>query len=189
MKRFLRIALFTILGLAVLLAIAFPFLKAQTKKASPETTLHYTDNGYDVSIRYSQPAKKGRVVFGGLVPYGRTWRTGANEATEFETKTPLTIGDKTLAVGKYTLWTIPEKDNWTVIWNSKQYMWGINGKENGQDVASRDPQGDVLQVLVPVMAADSLRERFTMYIAPDSTQTPQLHLTWDNVEVRVPIKK
>ena len=192
MKKGLKWTLIVVLGLVVVAAIAFPILKANTKKNSPETTLIYKaddDSKLDIAIRYSQPSKKGRVVFGGLVPYGRVWRTGANEATEFTTQTPLTIGGKTLAAGKYTLWTIPEKDNWTVIWNSKQYMWGIKGRDDQGEKASREPESDVLQVQVPVKMLSNSNEKFSISLQKDTSAQHIMSLTWDNVEVNVPIKK
>jgi hypothetical protein len=66
------------------------------------------------------------VIFGGLVPYGEVWRTGANEATTFTTNQDLLVDGSFLAAGKYTLWTIPGPESWKVIFNSKMYPWGID---------------------------------------------------------------
>lgn len=169
----------TIIGiLAVVLFIAFKFMQYNTKKASPEETVNYK-NG-EISIKYSRPSKKGREIFGALVPYGQVWRTGANEATTFDTKKDLTIGGKVLPAGHYTLWTIPEKDSWTVIFNKKDYMWGV-----GSDGASREADGDVLQVVVPVQSTDGLVEKFE--ISFSETPAFALVLAWDKTKVVVPI--
>ena len=190
MKKFIKWTLIILVSLLVIVAIAFPFLKAQTKKNSPETTVVYKGDGAndEITIRYSQPFRKGRTVFGGLVPYGNTWRTGANEATEFTTKNNLQIADKTLPAGKYTLWTIPEKDSWTVIWNSDSYFWGINGKDKeGKDKASRNPEKDVLKIEVPVQILPVLREQFNIAFAKDSIGT-NMKLAWEYIQISVPIK-
>lgn len=168
----------TIVGiLAVALFIAFKFMQYNTKKASPEETVNFK-NG-EISVKYSSPSKKGRVIFGELVPYDQVWRTGANEATTFDTKKDLTIGGKVLPAGHYTLWTIPGKENWTVIFNKKDYMWGVGG-----DGASREAASDVLQVVVPVQSTDTVVEKFQ--ISFSSTPAESMILAWDNTKVVVP---
>jgi hypothetical protein len=172
----------TIVGvLLVALFIAFKFMQYKTKQASPEAKVEY-NNGVKISISYSQPSKKGREVFGKLVPFGVVWRTGANEATTFDTDKDLTIGGKTLAAGHYTLWTIPNADHWTVIFNKKDYIWGV-----GKDGASREADADALQVDVPVQSSDTALEKFTISMV--DTPTTALVLAWDQTKVMVPIVK
>ncbi len=101
-----------------------------TKAYSPEETVTYEENSLDLEVFYNRPYKKDRVIFGGLVPYGQVWRTGANEATTFSTNEDLLIDGSTLEAGKYTLWTIPMENSWKVIFNSKMYPWGINLDQN-----------------------------------------------------------
>ncbi len=167
--------------LAVVLFIAFKFLQYNTKKASPEATVIYT-NGANISVKYCKPFKKGREIFGKLIPYDQVWRTGANEATTFDSDKDLTIGGKVLPAGHYTLWTIPGKESWTVIFNKKDYMWGVGG-----DGASREAGSDALQVVVPVQATDALMEQFDISF----TDNPMLSmvLAWDNTKVVVPMMK
>ena len=158
-------------------------MKQRTKQASPEMVATYVVPGTADSLRvsYSSPSKKGRVVFGELVPYGEVWRTGANEATVFRTDVALTVAGQPLPAGTYTLWTIPEEEQWTVIFNENMYPWGI--KFSGQ--ASRNPEADALQVQVPVQAVDDPVEPFQ--IAFGEAEGLQLTLTWDQTQVAVPL--
>ncbi len=182
MKKFLKRVLIVVVSLVVLLGAAFAYLNYQNRKKSPPGTASYDKDGTTITVAYSRPSKKGREIFGGLVPYGTVWRTGANEATTFETNKDLTIDGKVLPAGKYTLWTIPEKDKWTVIWNNKQYGWGIKGPFNR--VASREPEADVLQVQAPAQEEANAVEQFTISF----DETPALVISWDKTKVSVPIK-
>ncbi len=155
---------------------------AQRPKASPPGTATYDKGSLKIEVSYSRPFKKGREIFGQLVPYDRVWRTGANEATTFSTNEPLSIGGKTLPAGKYTLWTIPHADKWQVIFNKRMYPWGINMEGE----ASRDPAEDAVEVTVPVEKLPDVTEQFTISVA-DST-VPTLRLAWDRTQVSVPLK-
>ena len=179
MKKFLKWTGIVVGVLAVVLFAAFKFFQANTKKASPEATVTYKKDGTDVSVFYCQPARKGREIFGKLVPFGEVWRTGANEATTFTTNKDLSIGGKTLPAGKYTLWTIPEKDQWMVIFNSKQYDWGVSFGAK----ASREAEADVLQIKVPVATLASVQERFNISF---DESTSAMILAWDLTKVVVP---
>src|SRR5688572_13451014 len=128
MKRFL---IFTVIGIVVivaLLAVIGYMDTVKTKSFSPEGEAVFTKEDLMVKVFYNRPYKKGREIFGSLVPYDKVWRTGANEATTFETSRDLTIEGKTLKAGKYSLWTIPRPDSWTIIFNSEYGQWGINSK-------------------------------------------------------------
>lgn len=181
MKKILKWVGIVVGVLAVVLFIAFKFLQANTKKASPEVTVEYKRNGTEISVFYCRPSKKGRTIFGDLVPYGEVWRTGANEATTFTTNKDLIISGKTLPAGKYTLWTIPQKDKWSVIFNSKMYDWGVSFG----GVASREAAADVLQVEVPVEALGAVQEQFQISF---DEATPAMVFSWDTTKVSVPLK-
>jgi hypothetical protein len=169
-------------AIVVVLIVLFKFMHNNTKKASPEGTAEYDKGGKKLSVFYCRPSKKGREIFGELVPYDKVWRTGANEATTFTTATDIKINEKTLPAGKYTLWTIPGKDQWSVIFNSKQYGWGVSfGGE-----ASREAAADVLEVKVPVEQLNESTELFT--IGFDDTDPVKMVLTWDKTRVAVPIQ-
>jgi hypothetical protein len=132
-----------------------------------------------VRVIYSRPQKKGRVIYGDLVPYGKVWRTGANEATELDVYTPLKVGGTLLKPGTYTLYTIPEEDNWTVIINSDTNVWGAY---------SYKKEKDVVRVTVPVRKAAAPIESLSMIFKPEKDGTTLL-IGWDNEFVEVPFKK
>jgi hypothetical protein len=179
--RFLKWFAIIILVLIGIGVIGFQIMKSNTKKHSPETTLKYEENGMDVEIVYSRPFKKEREIFGGLVPYGEVWRTGANEATSFKTETDLIIDGKTLPKGEYTLWSIPNATSWEVIFNKGEYGWGVDFNS----VAARDPQYDVLNVEVPVQRNFKVIEQFTIEI---EGTPPALQFSWDFTRVDVPLQ-
>jgi hypothetical protein len=177
------------IGILVVLAVLFyfvgmPLLREQTKKHSPETTAVYQKNGVDIQVNYSSPSKKGRVIFGQLVPYNKVWRTGANEPTRFETKTDLLIKGKTLRAGTYSLWTIPGERMWTVIFNNEIPDWGATLSSGGTE-ATRNPEVDMLQVQVPVIPMPDIQENFT--ISFTDTDGVHMNLMWDQTQVQVPL--
>lgn len=183
MNKKLKWALIIVAVLALIVVGGGTYMQSQTKKASPEGTAEYTKNGKQISVFYCRPSVRGRVIFDSLVPYGQVWRTGANEATTFTTATDLTIGDKALKAGKYSVWTVPGKDSWNFILNSKEYGWGVSFG----GVASREPEADVLNISVPVLQLPEKVELFTISFEDDSANV-KLLLDWDKTRVAVPIK-
>lgn len=179
MKKFLIVTgiLFLII-LSVLGYIRFYY----TKTFSPEATAEYSQKGTNLSVFYNRPSKKGRVIFGELVPYDAIWRTGANEATVFRADKDLEIKGQQLKAGTYSLWTIPGEQNWKVIFNSENGQWGVNF--NGE--ANKDPNNDVLTVEVPALTHDKEFEQFTISIEQVGEDL-ELILLWDKTVVVVPI--
>lgn len=177
-----RWSLILIGSLLVLGLYSFEGVAQSGKQASPEETVHYAKDGLAIDITYCRPYKKGRKIFGGLVPYDQVWRTGANKPTTFTTNQDLTIDGKTLQAGKYTLWTMPHADKWEVFFNRKMYNWGINmdGK------ASRDPEEDAVAVTVPVEALPEVLEQFT--ISVEDAKVPTLVFAWDKTKVSVTLR-
>lgn len=152
-------------------------------RLSPKDTVKFELNDLKLKVFYNRPSKKHRVIFGGLVPYNQVWRTGANEATTFETNKPLSVKGMTLPIGKYTLWTVPKDSVWTVIFNSKQYAWGVNSEMKPM----WDPNYDVINIDVPVHKLDSTVEQFTIAF-DNSTDSLKLTMAWDDVKIAVPLK-
>lgn len=174
-----------ILGSIVILSIILLLTMRYTTKAhSPEDTLVYTEDDFRMEVFYNRPYKKEREIFGALVPYDTVWRTGANEATTFETNMDILVDGSELKAGKYTLWTIPMKDSWKVIFNSKMYPWGINMDKK----AYREPEFDVLVIERPVQKISESIEQFTI-LFEDSGEFINLVLTWDTTSINVPIKR
>lgn len=156
------------------------FCFAGYTQVSPPATATGNINGANISIKYNSPSVKGRQIWGGLVPYGKVWRAGANAATTFETDQDIVIGGKTLAAGKYSLYMIPTENEWTVIINSQTGQWGI--KMSGE--TTENPEKDVIRVTVTPRKSANNNERLLYSIKEDG-----FVLSWENLEVPVSIKK
>jgi Protein of unknown function (DUF2911) len=174
----LKKILLILAGLLAVLFIAYKVLQSTTKKASPEVNQTFELGGAQMKVFYCQPSKNGREIFGKLLPYGEVWRTGANEPTTIETNKDISVQGKTLPAGKYSLWTIPQQNSWTIILNSEVPGWGVSwgGK------AARDAAKDVLQVEAPVATLPAVQEKLQIDV-----QAAALRIAWDNVEVKVPV--
>ena len=113
-------------------------------RVSPNASVAQTIGTAEFSIKYSRPSVKGRVVFGELEPFGKVWRTGANEATTIVIPVDVTVEGKPLAAGVYALMTVPGESEWSVIFNSQAKQWGA---------FKHDPESDILSVNVEPRAA------------------------------------
>jgi hypothetical protein len=162
--------------LLLLLVAAVPAVQAQRAQASPRVTA--VSPNQNVKVAYGQPARKGRTLFGanGLEKYGQVWRTGANEATEITFAKDVTFGGKAVKAGTYTLFTIPEAAEWTVILNSQLGQFGAF--EYG-----RTKEKNVAEVKARVKMGKTSVEKFT--ITPTNTD---LTMTWGETSVTVPVK-
>ena len=180
-----------LLIVVVVLVLAFflfgkSYLTKQTKKNSPEQTATYNENGMDLTVNYSSPFKKGRVIFGELVPYDVVWRTGANEPTTFTTGSDINVGGKSLPAGSYSLWTIPGKETWTFIFNSEIPDWGVTILSGGAKT-TRNPENDVVQINAPPQELPQPIE--SLAIVFEENNQLYMSLVWDKTKVSVPIKK
>lgn len=183
MKSFKRI----FLGLGILLAItmvAYFIFKTDTKSYSPEDTVTFQQDDLTLEVFYNRPYKKERLIFGGLVPYNQVWRTGANEATTFETSEDILIDGSLLPAGKYTLWTVPMENSWKVIFNSEMYPWGITA----DGLPSRDAEYDVLTVELPARKIKEPIEQFTILFR-ENQELIEMNMVWDQTLIKVPIKE
>ncbi|MFD2571709.1 DUF2911 domain-containing protein [Spirosoma soli] len=170
---------FIILGIiAAVLLLAFFVLRSLTKSNSPEAIAQIEHDGLHVKVDYCQPYKKGRKIFGELVPYGKVWRTGANEATLIELGQNVTVAGQPLAKGLYSFWTIPSQQGWTAIFNGETGQWGTN----------YDQTKDVLRVPIVSRKHSPVAEQFTINFIPRSNGT-NMTLVWDQTEAVVPILK
>lgn len=174
MKRAVRI---TLIALVALAALGFSF-RAYTKSHSPaQTVTASVSSGLAVQVDYCRPYKKGRAVFGGLVPWGKVWRTGANEATLISFSKDATFGGKPVKAGRYSLFTIPGEAEWTIILNRQTGQWGL----------SYDQAQDALRVTVPAHRHPVATEQFTV-VLPVAGNDLALGLDWDQTLVTVPIR-
>jgi hypothetical protein len=148
-------------------------------RSSPLSVIGMRYKDAYVKIVYSQPHKRGREIFGKLVPYGEVWRTGANEATEITLTKDLLINNQLLKAGTYSLFTIPEKEKWTIIINSDIGAWGAY---------NYNPKVDVMRFDVPVKGVDNvIYEPFTLQF-DQKNELAELLMLWDNIKVSVPMK-
>jgi hypothetical protein len=151
---------------------------AQGNRPSPAASASCDlGGGKTIKTDYSSPRVKGRKIYGGLVPYGEVWRTGANEATTFVTSTDVMVGGKPIPAGSYTLFTVPNADKWTLIINKKTAEWGIPYKYESDELARVDMK--VSKLPSPV-------ENFT--IAYDkSSNGCTLRIDWENTRATADI--
>jgi len=165
---------FLALIVAVLAVSAIAY--GQNPPASPPGTASVTfADGKTVTINYSRPSMKGREIFGGLVPYGQVWRTGANAATSLKTDVDLTIGGASVPAGGYTLYTIPNQIGWKLIINRETGQWGTK-YEDGQDLARVD---------MKVSKNTSPTEQFTISLDKTGPTAATLKLDWANTTASV----
>jgi hypothetical protein len=150
----------------------------KSKRPSPPGTAEVTLKGKKITIDYSRPFLKGRHVGQELAPYGKIWRTGANEATTLTTEIDLNIGGTKVPAGKYTLWTLPAEGTWKLIINKQTGQWGTNYDES-QDLARVDMQKSALPQPV---------EQFTISFDKNNENSANLNLDWENIRVSVVVK-
>jgi len=153
-----------------------------SKRLSPKDTVEFKLNDLKLEVFYNRPSKKGREIFGALVPYDKVWRTGANEATTFETNKNLMVDGIYIPTGKYSIWTVPNDSVWKVMFNTKQYPWGVD--EQMQPLW--DPNYDIMEIDVPVEALDKVVEQFTIAF-DNSTDDLKLTMAWDKTKIAVPL--
>ena len=157
------------LALMMLFAFTGAFAKDRVSK-------HSTVKGDIVSVTYGQPSKNGREIFGGLVPFGQVWRTGADEATEITFTKGCMFAGRQVNPGTYTLFTIPGKDEWTIILNSELGQWGSFKYD---EVKNKN----VLNGTVAVGHLDKSVETFTIEVVKDG-----ILMSWDKTSVFVEVK-
>jgi hypothetical protein len=145
---------------------------------SPRDTLRVADaGGATLWFDYGRPAKRGRVLFGEVVPWGRVWRTGANAATQFRTDHALDFGGVTVPAGFYSLWTLPQPGGWKLIVNRQTGQWGTQ----------HDPEQDLHVVPMTVTALAQGVERFTITVEP-RPDGGVLHFDWDTTRASAVFK-
>jgi hypothetical protein len=151
------------------------YMLYQTKQYSPEATVQYVSRDVRVEIDYNRPSKKGRVIFGGLVPYGEWWRTGANEPTTIDVNRDLVFNENdVLPIGKYSIVTIPHEDHWVLIFNRNIPSWGTE----------YDESQNALSVRMAVETLPQFVEQFLIDIV-DNTESAELIMAWDKVKAKV----
>ncbi|HEV7351468.1 DUF2911 domain-containing protein [Telluribacter sp.] len=170
-----------LLGIIVGVVIAFISFRSYTKSFSPEAVAEYEQNGLQIRVNYSRPAKKSRLIFGreqdnALVPYDKVWRAGANEATIIQFNRDVTVAGELVKAGTYSLWTIPGPAKWKVVLNKETGQWGTDYND-GQDLMRQE---------VNIRIRPEVAELFTVYFE-DQPRGVHMVLRWDQTEAIVPI--
>lgn len=140
-----------------------------SRPSPPAKATETTDNGVTITIDYSQPSVKGRTIGSEIAPYGKVWRTGANEATVFEVSKDVKVEDQALAAGKYGLYSIPGETEWVIIFNKTWKQWGTQYKE----------ADDALRVKVKPGKTAQFTEKMTFTIS----KSGNVSLMWGDVQV------
>ena len=164
---------------ALVLITAAAQAQLTTPQPSPTATISQKLGLTDISVTYSRPGAKDRVVFGDLVPFGKVWRTGANKATSVTFSTDVNIGGKDVKAGTYSLFTIPNKTEWTIILNSNTELWGAGKYEEATDVARFTIKPTALSDNVETLTID-----FSHLVGPNGN----LNLSWENTHVAIAVK-
>jgi hypothetical protein len=151
--------------------------KLEFPAASPAATLKQRVGITDIEVTYNRPSMKGRTIFGGLVPYDQRWRTGANSATKVSFSTPVKLNGTEVPAGTYELFTIPGRDQWTIIIHKNMSQWGDY---------QYDQKNDVARLTAKPIALASAMETFAIGISELRDTSATMYLAWE--KTRVPIK-
>lgn len=171
------------LGILVVAFVAFFVYTAMTTRShSPFQEVTYSYDGLDMKVTYCRPFKKGRLIFGSeeagaLLPNGKYWRLGANDATEITFSKNVTFAGKAVPAGSYRMYAVPDANSWQVSLNSEMGKFGFFEPNYDLDVAKVD---------VSVENLPSELEQFTIDFDSDSTGV-SMGFKWDKTMVRIPI--
>ena len=168
------------LKLIILLFSGLAVAQIQTPQPSPSTTLEQVVGLTEVKIEYSRPAMRGRTIMGDLVPYGSLWRTGANKNTTLSFSDPVTVGGQALAAGTYALFTRPGKSLWEVFFYTETENWGTPQEWQSKSVAA--------VIEVPTQSLAEPEESFTISINELTNTEANIHLSWENTRVTLPLE-
>ncbi|HEY2747100.1 MAG TPA: DUF2911 domain-containing protein [Polyangia bacterium] len=163
MKTLIAIATVATLGL-----VTVAVTRAE-KRASPHEEVSATVGGKKITISYGRPYKKGREIFGALVPWGQVWRTGADEATTLTTDGDVTIGELKVPKGSYALFTIPGQKEWQLVVNNTAKQWGA---------FKYDAKDDLGKTTLKVAAVPAPVEQLTISLEPAGKKVT-LKIAWD----------
>ena len=169
-----------VLSLLVASALVLAAQQDKTKRPSPPVQTKWDlGGGQSVTIDYSSPRAKGRKIYGELVPFGQVWRTGANEATTLVTTADLNIGGTAVPAGTYTIFTVPNKDKWSLVISKKTGEWGTDYPGQANDLARVD---------MKVSALPSPVENFTISFEKAGNGA-NLNIDWETTRASLMVSK
>lgn len=146
---------------------------------NPAAEVHQLIAATSVEVSYHRPRVRGRVVFGSLVPWGKVWRTGSDNATRITFGTEVTLGGQEVAAGTYELFSVPGPDEWTIVLQEDHSQWGSY---------SYDAANDLVRVRARPLPLDHLVESFTISVDDVTNTSAFLNISWDRTRVSVPIE-
>ncbi len=151
-----------------------------TPKLSPHSILVQEIGFNEIVIDYSRPSVRGRVIFGDLVPYGKLWRTGANASTKLKFKDEVIIEGHEVPAGEYALYTIPDKDEWTIVLHTVTTYWGVGKEYKASD--------DLIRFKVKPKTINHKIETMAIELSDMAAQSCNLEIKWDHTLVKINIK-
>jgi tetratricopeptide (TPR) repeat protein len=146
----------------------------KTPAKSPLASIKQAAGLAEITVDYSRPSKSGRTVFGDVVPFGEVWRTGANASTKFTFGEDVKVNGELLKAGTYAVYTIPNKDEWTIIFNKNLTLWGSDGYSQTEDAA---------RINVKTQKLNDPVETFTIQFSNTKPTQVTTDFTWDNTKV------
>lgn len=146
--------------------------------ASPRQVISQQFSVTKISVDYGRPSVRGRKIFGELVPYGKIWRVGANEATNITFEQSVLFGGKPTKIGRYAIFITPEEHEWTVVLNYDADAWGAY---------SYDPNENAIEVKVPVQTQKELQESLEISFEGISETKINLQIRWEYSKVDIPL--
>ncbi|AHM58579.1 hypothetical protein D770_01525 [Flammeovirgaceae bacterium 311] len=167
--------------ICLMFSASIAFAQIKMPQASPAEKTSTTIGLTDVTLEYSRPGVKGRErnIFGGMLPYGEVWRTGANASTKVTFSDSVKVSGQWLPGGTYALYTIPGQDEWTVIFNKNLELWGSMGYKQEEDA---------LRVKVKPVNTGEPAETFTINFSNFTNNSANMNIMWDFTKVSVPIE-
>jgi hypothetical protein len=175
--------LLTVGVILVLLIIGFFWMNSRSRSMSPSGNTSFKDGDLTITVNYSRPSVRGRVIFGpdgsgALLPYGKYWRLGANEPTSIEFSGDVNFAGSPVAKGKYRLYAFPGEKEFTIVLNSEISAWGYS---------EPDYSKDVIRVQVPLTITESPVEQLT--IETGKSNELYIRISWDKVLLSIPVTR
>ena len=168
-----------ILLLSAIFCYSFISAQIKTPQPSPTATITQKVGVSDISVEYSRPGAKGREIFGGLVSYGKMWRTGANKATKITFNENCVFGGANVKKGSYSLFTIPGEKEWKVVLNKNTELWGVG---------EYDEKNQVCAIKVKAFETKDFTESFTIDFGTFQSFSAIMSLKWANTKIDIKIE-
>ena len=167
------------LATVLLISVGATAQTLKTPAPSPSQTIKQAFGLADVTIEYSRPSVKGRVIYGDLVPYGKMWRTGANASTKITFGDDVKVQGSPVAAGTYALYTIPDKEEWQILLYKDLTLGG--------NVDEYKAENEVIRVKAKSTRIVDKVESFTINFADITSNTTNIELNWDNTRVAIQV--